>query len=240
MLPSRRSLLAILALPPPSHAQLGEILGGIFKRGTPLGESKLAAGLKEALRIGTDRAVDLTGAPNGFFLNAAIKILLPEPIRKFEKSLRLVGLGRKLDDFILSMNQAAEKATPAARSIFQDALAAITIADARQILSGGDTAATAYFQTKTSSSLAAAFQPAIESAMASTQVLQKYKQFERNLNALSFGATPKVDLVAYVLGKSIQGLFFMLGQEEKKIRTDPAARLTPLLKEVFSRSSSSR
>lgn len=223
---ARRSFVLLFA------PQFDRIFDRIFKpKGSALDQTIPA--LREALRIGTDRAVDIGGALNGFFLNQAIKILLPPPIQKFEKGLRLVGLGKKLDEFVRSMNQAAERATPAAKSIFKDAILSINFDDARKILTGGDTAATDYFKSKTSEKLAAAFQPEIETAMAETEVVKKYKQFEKNLNALSFGRGQQIDLVAYVLGKTMDGIFYLVGQEEKKIRTDPAARTTEILRTVF-------
>jgi hypothetical protein len=223
---ARRSFVFLFA------PQLDQILDRIFKPKSPALDQTIPA-LRDALRIGTDRAVDIGGALNGFFLNQAIKILLPPPIQKFEKGLRLVGLGKKLDEFIRSMNQAAERATPAAKSIFKDAILSINFDDARQILTGGDTAATLYFKDKTSAKLAEAFQPEIETAMAETKVVQKYKQFEKNLNALSFGRGQQIDLVAYVLGKTMDGIFYLVGEEERKIRTDPAARTTEILRTVF-------
>lgn len=223
---ARRSFVFLFA------PQLDQIFDRIF-RPKPATLDQTIPALREALRLGTDRAVDLGGKLNGFFLNEAIKILLPPPIQKFEKGLRLVGLGKKLDEFIRSMNQAAERATPAAKGIFKDAILSINFDDARKILTGGDTAATDYFKSKTSDKLAAAFQPEIESAMAETEVVKKYKQFEKNLNALSFGRGQQIDLTAYVLGKTMDGIFYLVGQEEKKIRTDPAARTTEILKTVF-------
>jgi hypothetical protein len=226
MLIQRRNLALLFA------PQVDKIVD-LLTRPRPASLDQTIPALREALRLGTDRAVDLGGTLNGFFLNQAIKILLPPPIQKFEKGLRLVGLGKKLDEFIRSMNQAAERATPAARTIFKDAILAINFDDARKILMGGDTAATDYFKGKTSEKLAAAFQPEIETAMAETAVVKKYKQFEKNLNALSLGRGQQIDLVAYVLGKTMDGIFYLVGQEERKIRTDPAARTTELLRAVF-------
>ena len=115
-----------------------------------LSDSKVASGLKEALRVGADNAVKFTGRRDGYFGNEAIKILMPNSLRPVEKGLRAVGYGPKVDGFILSMNRAAEAAAPAARKIFVDAILAMSFDDARKILSGGDTAATDYFKNKTS------------------------------------------------------------------------------------------
>lgn len=218
-----------LALAIPAEAQLDKIFKGL---GGP-SDAKAASGLKEALSVGTDRAVDLTGALDGFFKNEAIKILMPEKLRAVEKGLRMAGLGPKIDEFELSMNRAAEKSAPAARAIFKDAVTQMTFADARRILTGGDTAATDYFKTKTSERLIAAFRPTVESAMAETGVVQQYNKLASGLPALPFGRGQSLDITGYVVGKTLDGLFIMLGKEEKKIRSDPAAQITPLLREVF-------
>lgn len=218
----------------PANAQLDKVLKGLGTTTGP-GDSKTASGLKEALRIGTEHAVDLTGTENGFFKNEAIKILLPEKLRTAEKGLRMMGMGAKVDEFELSMNRAAEKAAPAARSIFKDAVMQMSFDDARRILTGGNTAATEFFKTKTSDRLTVAFKPAVESAMAETGVVKQYKQLTGGIGSLPFGKSQSFDITNYVVGKTLDGLFYMLGEEEKKIRTNPAAQITPLLREVFGR-----
>jgi len=225
------SILAV-ALVLPANAQFGKVLEGLSNRGGP-SDAKSASGLKEALQIGTDHAVDLTGTTNGFFKNEAIKILLPDKLKTAEKGLRLAGMGPKIDEFELSMNRAAEKAAPAARGIFKDALQQMTFDDARKILTGGNTSATEYFKAKTSEKLTASFKPTAESAMEETGVVKQYKQLTGGIQSLPFGRSQSFDITDYVVGKALDGLFFMLGKEEKKIRTDPAAQITPLLKEVF-------
>ena len=227
------SLLASTLIQP-ANGQLDKILGNLGNRGSQ-NDSRTASGLKEALQIGTDHAVELTGTPDGFFKNEAIKILMPEKLRTVEKGLRAAGMGAKMDEFELSMNRAAEKAAPAARSIFKDALMQMTFDDARKILTGGDTSATEYFKAKTSEKLAASFRPTVESAMADTGVVKQYKQLAGSLASLPFGRSASFDITDYVVGKTLNGLFYMVGQEEKKIRTNPASQITPLLKEVFGR-----
>ena len=222
----------ILALVLPANAQLEKILGGLGSPGNQ-SDSKTASGLKEALQIGTDHAIDLTGTIDGFFANDAIKILMPEKLRTVEKGLRMAGMGAKVDEFELSMNRAAEKAAPAARGIFKGALTQMTFDDARKILSGGNTAATEYFKSKTSEKLAFTFKPTVESAMADTGVVKQYKQLTGGVQSLPFGRSQSFDITDYVVSQTLNGLFYMLAQEEKKIRTNPAAQITPLLKEVF-------
>ena len=158
---------------------------------------------------------------------------MPEKLRTVEKGLRLAGMGGKIDEFELSMNRAAEKAAPAARGIFKDALTHMSFDDARKILTGGDTSATEYFKAKTSDKLTAAFRPTVEEAMADTGVVTQYNQLMGSVSALPFGRSASFDITGYVVGKTLDGLFYMVGQEEKKIRTNPAAQVTPLLKEVF-------
>jgi Protein of unknown function (DUF4197) len=128
------------ALSIPAHAQLDKIVRGLGDRGYPR-DSRISSGLHEALRIGTEHTVDLTGTTDGFFKNEAIRILIPEKLRTVEKGLRLAGMGSKMDEFELSMNRAAEGASPAARGIFTDALSEMTFDDARKILTGGNTSA---------------------------------------------------------------------------------------------------
>ncbi len=217
----------------PVEAQLDKILGRAGSSSDSPSNSKTASGLKEALQIGTDRAVDLTGTTDGFLKNEAIKILLPEKLKMAEKGLRMAGMGSKIEEFELSMNRAAEQAAPAARGYFKEALTQMTFTDARKILTGGNTSATEYFKTKTSDKLAVAFKPTVESAMESTGVVQQYRQLAGGLQSLPFGKQKSFDITDYVVGKALDGIFLMLGKEEQKIRTEPAARITPLLKEVF-------
>ena len=223
-------LTAVLAMP--ANAQIGKVLEGLTMRGGA-GDAKNASGLKEALMIGTDHAVDLTGNIDGFLKNEAIKILLPDSLRTAEKGLRLVGMGAKIDEFELSMNRAAEKAVPAARSFFKDAVTQMTFDDIRKIMTGGNTSATDYFKTKTADKLSASFRPTVESAMEEIGVVKQYKQLTGGLQSLPFARGQDFDITSYVVGKTLDGLFHMLGEEEKKIRTDPDAQITPLLKEVF-------
>lgn len=194
----------------------------------------IAAGLKEALKIGAGNAVSLTGKTDGYFGNAAIKILMPEKLQTVEKGLRLIGQGEQVDAFVLSMNRAAEKAAPSAQAIFVDAITSMTFDDARKILSGGDTAATDYFRAKTGNALTAAFQPIVKDSMKDVGVVKQYQQLQSSYQSVPFASSvPSFDIESYVVGKALDGLFHVLGDEERKIRTDPAARVTDLLKQVF-------
>jgi hypothetical protein len=222
----RRRIL--LFTPVPLMAQFP---GGIFSK--VKANPKVADGLKEALRIGTNNAVSLTGRLDGYFANEVIKILLPEPIRKIEKALRIAGFGRKLDDLVLGMNRAAEAAAPFAKDIFGDAIRQMTFADAQKIFKGSDTAATDYFREKTTPQLTTLFRPPVAKVMGEVGVTQQFQQFFTQVSKLPFMKMEKLDLEAYVVDRSLFGLFHVLGQEETKIRRDPAARVTAILKDVF-------
>ncbi|MFN0107274.1 MAG: DUF4197 domain-containing protein [Blastocatellia bacterium] len=198
-----------------------------------LSDSKIIRGLKEALQIGTGNAINLTGRLDGFFKNAAIKILLPKQLSTVGKGLRAIGQGRMVDEFVMSMNRAAEKAAPEARKIFLDALKQMTFDDARKILFGNDTAATEYFKGKTSDKITTAFQPIISRSMDEVGATKQYKDLLARFKDIPFAKTQSLDIDSYVVGKALDGLFFMVGEEEKKIRKDPLARVTSVLKDVF-------
>ncbi|HVN25827.1 MAG TPA: DUF4197 domain-containing protein [Syntrophorhabdales bacterium] len=201
--------------------------------GAGLDESTIVAGLKDALSVGTKDAVHLVSQLNGYFGNQAIKILLPDNIQKAAEIVGKLGYQKQVDDFILSMNRAAEKAAPKAASYFSDAIKAMTIDDARKILSGGNTAATEYFKSKTWSKLYDDFKPSVTESMNQVGVTHAYNGMMDKVPAVPFAKPESVDLNHYVTTKSLDGLFYMVGQEEQKIRTNPAARTTDLLKKVF-------
>jgi hypothetical protein len=199
-----------------------------------LTDNKITAGLKQALQVSTGRAVALTGRPDGFLKNEAIKILLPPKLQTVGRGLRMVGLGARVDELEVGMNRAAEQATPQAKQIFLVALRRMTFDDARHILTGGDTAATEYFKRASSSDLTTAFSPIVHRSMEQVGVVQQYDRVVRN-SPMGTAVGGEFDLDQYVVGKTLDGLFYMLGEEEKKIRKNPAARTTALLKEVFGR-----
>lgn len=198
-----------------------------------LSNDKITAGLKEALRVSTTKAVAATGRPDGFLKNEAIKILLPEKLQSAGRGLRLVGMGGQLDQLEIGMNRAAEQATPQAKQIFVNALMRMSIDDARRILTGNDTAATEYFRTASSEDLTTAFTPIVHRSLQNVGVVKQYNQLMQNPLAGTLLQNQNFDLDRYVVGKTLDGLFYMLGQEEKQIRHNPAAQTTNLLKEVF-------
>jgi len=199
----------------------------------PSGEVKVGAALKQALQVGTENAVKLTGRTDGYFSNKAIKILIPERLRTVERGLRAAGYGSEVDKLVLSMNRAAERAAPEAKKIFWDAIGKMTIDDAQRILNGTPTAATDYFKDKTSASLTLAFRPIVDRAMDEVGTARQYNELFGQAKAIPFLKTENYDLDRYVVGKALDGLFRVVGDEERKIRSDPAARVTSLMKEVF-------
>ncbi len=228
------SVLSLLTMPVRGQAtELSERL--VMGNQGILSDSKIASGLKEALQVGATNAVNLTGKRDGYFGNQVIKILMPKSLRPLERGLRAMGYGPKVDDFILSMNRSAEAAAPAAKKIFIDAILSMSFDDARKILSGGDTAATDYFKSKTTEQLTIAFRPVVEKTMDQNNVTQQYKQLVGQAQSIPFIKSPNLDITNYVVSQALNGLFYMLGQEERKIRKDPAAQTTNLLKQVFGR-----
>lgn len=225
---------ALLIFVEPAAAQWDKVLKGLgSSSGGGMSDVKIGSGLQEALKIGTQNAVLQTGRTDGFFLNKAIKILMPKPLQAMEQPLRFVGYGPKIDEFVLGMNRAAEKAVPFAKQIFWDAIGEMTFDDARKILNGGDTAATDYFKSKTSKKLHTAFRPSVESVMNQVGVNRQYNELVGRYESVPFAKNIAFDVNQYVTEKATDGLFYVVGQEEKKIRTNPTALVTDLLKDVF-------
>jgi len=198
-----------------------------------LDEGTIVKGLKEALATGTDRAVKSVSKTDGYNGNQAIRILMPEKIRNVADVLSKFGFSKEVDEFVLSMNRAAEKAAPKAVDYFTSALKEMSFEDAGKILKGSDTAATEYFRGKTGENIFAAFKPIVASSMNEVGTSRSYKEMIQKYDNIPFVPTADLDLDNYVTSKSVDGLFHMLGEEEKKIRTNPAARATDLLKKVF-------
>jgi len=232
-------LTAVLLFSCLAQAQLEDILkkaDQTLNQGntTGLSDDKINAGLKEALQVSTGKAVALTGRPDGFLKNEAIKILLPPKLQTIGKGMRMLGMGSQVDELEVGMNRAAEQATPEAKQIFIAAVKKMTFDDARKILTGSDTAATEYFKRTSSADLTAAFSPIVARSMQRVGVVQQYNNVLESAPGGS-ALAGQFDLNKYVVGKTLDGLFLVLGEEEKKIRKDPAAQITSLLKEVFGR-----
>jgi len=238
-------IAAILFVGTPAHADLMDKAKSLLnkdksKPASPGGQTDtapdkdtVAAGLKEALTIGSQNAVTAGSQADGYFKNPVIKIPLPEKIQKVEKPLRKVGLSKQVDEFILTMNRAAEKAAPQAKDIFVGAVKEMTIPDAINILRGGDTAATDYMRSKTYDKLYGAFKPTVTHAVMSVGVTKAYANLVDKAKKTKLIKDESLDLDHHVASKALDGLFYLLGQEEKKIRKDPVAQVTDLLKKVF-------
>ena len=228
-----------VVLLPAAHvsAQLDRLLKGLSQESASadLSDAKIASGLREALRVGTQNAVNLTGKTDGYFLNQAIKILMPEKLHTLDQGLRAFGYGSQVDELVLSMNRAAEQSAPAAKQIFGNAIAAMSFEDARKILKGPETAATDYFKIKTTDQLTTAFRPTVERSMSKVGVTRQYQELLGLAKAIPFLKAESYDLNTYVVGKALDGLFHVVADEERKIRTNPTARVTDLLKEVFAK-----
>lgn len=201
--------------------------------GTSLSTEDIVSGLKEALSVGTNNSTGKLSAADGFFKDAAVKILMPEQVQKVEKKMRMLGMGKLVDNTILSMNRAAEDASKSAANIFLSAIRNMSISDALGILRGTDTAATGYLRGATNAQLTTAFRPIIEASLAKVDATKYWTDFFSTYN--KFSSEPvNTDLTAYVTERAMKGIFYYVAEEEKKIRKDPAARVSDILKKVFS------
>jgi hypothetical protein len=197
-----------------------------------LNVDEVVKGLKEALSIGADSSVKRLSLSDGFFKNQAIKILMPSEAVKVETSLRKIGAGKLVDDAIVAMNRAAESATADVKDIFFEAIKNMTINDGMKILKGDSIAATRYLKSSTTTQLTQKIRPIVEVAL---KKVDATKYWGAVFNEYNRFAMKKInpDLAGFVTEKTIDGLFFSIGEEEQKIRKDPAAQVTELLKKVF-------
>lgn len=208
-----------------------------------LSQDQVVAGLKQALGKGVTQAVNSLGHSGGFLTNLTVKIPLPGKLQSVEKALQMAGQGQMADDFVASMNHAAEQAVPVAADVFGDAIQQMSITDAKNILSGPDDAATQYFAKTTRTNLFARFYPLVQKSTDQVGVTAKYKEMlgkfssVNSLGSLFGGSSPVKfdagDIDTYVTNKALDGLFKMVADEEKNIRANPVARTTDLLKTVF-------
>jgi hypothetical protein len=202
--------------------------------GSQLSNEDIVSGLKQALTLGAQKSADRLSAVDGFFKDAAVKILLPEQAKKVENTLRSLGMGKMVDDAILSLNRAAEDAAKSATPIFVNAVKSMSINDALGILRGTDTAATSYLRKTTSPDLTRAFKPVIDSSLKKTDATKYWKDVFETYNKLpTTFKKVDTDLSAYATQKAMDGIFYYVAVEEKKIRKDPAAQVTDILKKVF-------
>lgn len=207
----------------------------VAQRTGNVSDGEIAGGLKEALSKGVSTAIKSLGKENGFLGNVRVRIPLPKSLQKVEKVVRVAGQGKAVDEFVASMNHAAEKAVPVAVDVFVDAIKKMTFDDARQILfSGKDDSATQFFRKNSEETLREKFRPIVEEFTEKTGVTQKYKAMIGKAGfAAQFLGKDATDLDGYVTQKALDGLFLLIADEEKKIRKDPLGRTTSLLRKVF-------
>ena len=218
-------------------------LGGLFKKAGSilsknssssggLSSAEIVSGLKEALSLGAEKSSNKLSAADGFFKDAAVKILLPKEVQQVESKMRMLGMGKLVDNAILSMNRAAEDASKAAAPIFLSAIKQMTVTDALNILRGTDTAATGYLRKTTSTELTNSFKPVIEESLKKVDATKYWKDVFTTYNR--FSSKPvDTDINSYVTSKALDGIFHYVAEEEINIRKNPAGRVTDVLKKVF-------
>jgi hypothetical protein len=192
-----------------------------------------SSGLKAALEKGAVAAVDLLGRTDGFLGNEAVKVPLPDSLKKYEKLMRNFGMGKYADELVLTMNRAAEAAVPEAKKLFVDSVRKMTVQDAKGILTGGQTSGTEYFKRSTTDQLREKFLPIVKKATAKVKLAEKYNQYAQK--GVQFGLVKKeqANLDDYVTQKALDGLFYMVAEEEKKIRQDPVKAGSEIISKVF-------
>lgn len=214
----------------------GSLVGGKTKGTTGITNTEITAGLREALQVGAKNATGKLSLANGFLGNALVKVFLPPEAKKVENTLRSIGMGNYVDKAIVSMNRAAEDASIKALPIFTNAINGMTIQDALSILNGNEDAATQYLKSKTAQQLTDAFRPIIAQSLEKVNATKYWTEVFETYNALptTFNKV-NPDLTAYVTEKALAGVFITIAEEERKIRVDPAARISDILKKVFAK-----
>ncbi len=216
-----------------SSAALDDFLEVASGGSVQLDRETVIAGLQEALEIGADRTVRRTAVIDGFLANELIRIAIPESLNTMTTTLRRLGLGHQVNDLEVNMNRAAEEAAGEARAILWREITSLSFPDAMAILNGGKTAATDLLRERTSDQIREDFQPIVARKMEEVGLARLYSDLAERYNRLPFVSQPAVDLDAYVTDRALAGLFTILGEEETKIRENPAARTTELLRRVF-------
>jgi hypothetical protein len=210
-----------------------EVLGNGISSGAGLSLQEIDAGLREALRVGSERVVAQVGRTDGFNADAAIRIPLPDRLASARQTLDKAGMGGVFNDLEVRLNRAAEIAAPQARTIFWQAIREMSIQDVNTIFRGQEDAATRYFEQKMTPALAAAMRPVIEHSLNEVGAIRLYNQTVNQVRSLPFAPDIRTDLPGYVTEKGMMGIFHYLAQEEAAIRKNPAKRTTELLQRVF-------
>ena len=203
--------------------------------GAALSQNEIGLGLKDALKVASQRVIGRVGKTDGYYGDPSIRIPLPETLQTVENALRAVGAASMLDDLRLKMNRAAEQAAPKALDIFIDAASKMTFDDARTILTGPQDSATQYFKRTTSASLATAFRPSVDGALSGVGAVVALNAVQTRARGVPLigQSIATFNLTDFTVGKALDGLFHYLAVEEAAIRSDPVARSTDLLKKVF-------
>jgi len=225
-------LLALTACAEFEADRLGDLLG---RRGAPPDEATAASGLREALRVGAERAVRRLSARDGFWGDPRLRIPIPDEMRGTARTLRRLGLDRRVDELELAINRAAEQSAAEALDLFRQAIAGLTIEDAFAILRGGGSAATDLLRARTGDSLAERMKPIVHATVGRAGLARAWRDLREQVDRLPLVEAPGVDLEAWVTSRTVDRLFSELAREERRIREDPAARTTELLRRVFAR-----
>lgn len=226
-------LLAILSIQYSDGQFLKDAKKLLNTQGKGFTEKDATDGIREALINGTGESVKVVSVLNGYWGNPEIKIPFPQEARDVETKLRAIGLGEKVDEFNESMNRAAEKAANEAKTIFIAAIKGMTVKDAINIVRGQNNAATVYLQNTTSPELKSKFQPVIKSSLDNVNATKYWSDLIGAYNKIPLVKKMNPNLTEYVTDRAINGLFIMIAKEELKIRKDPMARTSELLKKVF-------
>lgn len=227
------ALPIVLILISCKSTDLRQIADSLQQVQQPLDSKTVVAGLKQALEIGTSNSVAKTSKIGGFSDNPLIHIAIPQQLNKVESTLRKIGLNQYVDRFELQMNRAAESASIEAKQIFISSISQMSFTDAWQILRGPDDAATQYFKRTTNAQLSSKFRPIIKQSMRKVGFYKDYERLLKTYDSIPFTTKPNLNIESFILQKSLDGLFTLVAQEEKKIRHDPVARVTDLLRRVF-------
>jgi len=192
-----------------------------------------ASGLRQALTDGTAAAIQLLGKENGYFANPKVKIPLPPALKQVESGLRMMGMKKKTDELVLSMNRAAEAAAPEAKQLLVDAVKKMSVQDAKGILTGGDTAATEYFKRTTSTQLTQRFLPIVKKATDRVGLAQQYNNLAGQGASLGLIKKEDASIENYVTQKALDGLYLMIAEQEKSFRQNPVGAASSIVKKVF-------
>jgi len=216
-----------------AKGMLDTLGGGTTSNQIPLSTDDIVSGLREALKVGTERVVASIGRTDGFNTSPDIHIPLPDTFSRVQSALKKVGMGALGDDLELKLNRAAEAAVPKAKKIFWQAISSMSVQDARKILDGPSDAATQYFKGRMSAPLKDEMRPVVDATLSEVGAVQAYDAMIGGYQSIPFVPDFKADLTEYSLDKALEGVFLYLAREEAAIRENPAKRTTDLLRKVF-------